>query len=249
MERKKIVKYYCATDGWRTSNPCLTCGAETKELLLPARRGNLYYLRDLDHPVPSVTSVLQVLAKPQLVYWAAKTAAEYALDKPHSSVEEAASSINRVKKGAGNRGTDVHNLVEHEDFTNVPPELSGYIESYKAFKGSMPHEILLSEKIVYTTDWAGKFDRYVKMGSRYGLLDYKTTSDLYPETGIQISTYQHGLWIEDSPGAKGRPWDSPIDFRMGVQLKADGTFAIKEYPDSYQVFQNLLAVYKWQRGE
>lgn len=155
--------------------------------------------------VPSVTTVLQTLAKPALVPWAAKLTATLAVDSLDSwqsmSRDDAISFLknapHRDRSRAALRGTDIHRHAEalvngHAD--DVPDELIPYVESCARFLDSWDIEPLLIETPVFsrTHGYAGEPDLFA-VSDRFGepwLFDYKTGSGIYAETALQLTAYR-----------------------------------------------------------
>lgn len=233
--------YYCKNHGWVVNNPCMACDNPTKEF---ERRGGTYYVADIGRPLTSVTQIISVINKPQLIPWAARTAAKFAFENPTSSLEDAVASTHFVKKSAGKRGGDIHDLILEGKFEEVLPEYQGYIKAYKSFCEAMPRKTILSEKIVYSDTYGGRFDELAEINGKIYLLDYKTNnSGLYPETAYQLSAYKHAKWMEPEYGKKGVEWNHNIQGLLGVHLSADGVFSTREYEDKFEVFQALEKVF------
>lgn len=248
MKRSKIIKYHCATDGWVNSNPCVICGGVTTERVLPARRDGAYFLKDLDYPVPSVTTILKVLAKPGLERWFKTQAAEIAFANPDLDKEGVLREMGKRLVAAGDRGSAAHDAIATG--TAVAPEYQGYLDAYEKFCVAFPHETLLAEKIVYTTEYAGKFDRLIRDATgQLWIVDFKTNNaGLFAETGLQLSAYKHATHLEKEPGLSGEPTFWKAAKLMGVHIAANGTFATQEYPDSYETFLACLSIHQWKEN-
>ena len=111
---------------------------------------------------------------------------------------------------------------------------------------AMPHEIEMAERLVYTKDYAGRFDRVGKTETDRWLIDFKTSSGLYDETGLQLSAYKNARFMEPNPGESGIPLDLTNVKLLGVQLGVDGLFSTREYPDNHGVFLSCLEIYRWK---
>lgn len=247
---KKTTRLYCAEHGWIVTNPCAVCNEVPKEIPVPSRRNGWYYLPDVDHPLRSVTTLIgQVLAKPQLISWAAYEAAKQALMNPYLSASEAANAIYGKKKAGGERGTEVHDLIASGKYEldKIPESLRGYIMAYEKWEQDFPHQIIHVESVVYNNEVAGRLDRLVKtVAGKFGLIDYKTNnSGLYSETGLQLSAYKHMDKIQLEENKPGVSFNLPIDFMHGVLLRSDGTYSVREYNDDYEVFQSFIPIAKW----
>ena len=138
------------------------------------------------------------------------------------------------------------------DIEKVEPSLKPYILAYEKFKRAVPHKVVHSEKVVFSKEYAGRFDAVIEdsVGQRW-LVDWKTSnSGLYDETGLQLSAYLHADFFEPETMAKGVSWaNKDVYGLMGVLLSKDGTFQVREYPDSFETFLACLQIYKWKNGK
>lgn len=162
-------------------------------------------------PVQGVTTLLKEgLPKPALVYWSAKSVAEYVIDNPESVQQlremgrgPAVAALKGVpwqkRDEAGIRGTDVHELAErviHGEQVDVPEHLVEPVEHYVRWLDAFAVEALHTELPVASRRWgyAGKFDAIVRIGrgdwaGRVALLDWKTSKGVYGETALQTAAY------------------------------------------------------------
>lgn len=162
-------------------------------------------------PVPGVTTLLgKGLPKPAIPYWAAKSVAEYVIDNP-AGVEalrgvgrdSAVAALKQVpwtkRDEAAVRGTDVHRLAEeliHGREVDVPEHLVGHVEGYARWLDLFQVEAIHTESAVANRAawYAGTFDAIVRFGAgpwkgRVVLADWKTSSGVYGETGLQTAAY------------------------------------------------------------
>lgn len=168
-------------------------------------------------PIPGVTTLLgKGLPKPALPYWAAKSVAEYVTDEPDSV--EALRQMGRgpmiaALKGvpwekrdtAAVRGTDVHKLAEeliHGREVDVPEHLLAHVEGYAAWLDEFQVEPVYTEHAVANRKWhyAGTFDAVIKFGrgpwaGRTVLADWKTSTSVYGETGLQTAAYARAEFL------------------------------------------------------
>lgn len=248
MRKNQIVKYYCAEHSWCLANPCLVCGKETKELILPARRNDLYYLRGVDRPLPSATSVLKVLAKPGLENWFKSQAAGLAFANPSWSVRDVIAQMGKNLGAAARRGERAHEIISQgAPDEKYEPEIMPYITAYRKFCVAFPHTVEYREKIVYSDTYAGRTDALLRMKNNdLVLVDWKTNnSGLFKETGIQLSLYKHAKFLEPEAGQPGIPIDWSGVRLMGVHVGPDGNFATQEYEDSYEIAEACIKIHQW----
>lgn len=249
MPKKKAMMYRCAEHGWFPVEVCPECGGTLEGM--PKRRNSSYYLASLDHPVPSVTTIIGVINKPALSAWFAKEGARIAFEDPSQTVEDVKRKMEENRVVAADRGSDIHSLISNQRFDRamVPAHLHGYLDAYDQWVKAFPHEIIEREKIVFTEDYGGKFDALIKdTAGKYWMVDYKTNrSGLFAETGLQLSAYKHATMIEREKD-DCVPFEIDVQGLMGVNLQEDGTFATKQYRDDYEIFQAALRLWRWSQG-
>ena len=248
MKKAKKISYCTKCEKWRgTDKECSACKKATLQVDAPRRRGGYYYIPGVRTPLPHVTSILQTIAKPALITWAARIAAESALENPWQSVQEATSSIYRTKGGAAERGKDVHKIIERlikgEKVKNTQVT-KGYVEAYEKFKKDMPHRVIASEKLVYSIKYkyAGTLDYILKLKSGdLVIADFKTGKYIYDEAGLQLAAYKAAL--QEMYPDKKNP-----DRTVVIHLKPDATYTVIEKLAPLTVFLALKRVWEWQEG-
>lgn len=224
----------------------------------PRRRNGWYYLDGRKYV--SVTTVLQALAKPALVPWAARTAAEAIFEHPDEidTAEKAAAAIYRKRDTAADRGSLVHSLAEAAsrgaeiDLVGVPDAARGYAQAFVAWTRAMRPTPLFTEANVYsdrhgyagTTDLIAAFpDRQVR------LVDFKTSGDLYREVALQLEAYRQAEFIVPHVGEAKRIPLPPVAETAAVLLRPDGTFEYRTMRGDLDVFLALLRVWRWMRAK
>lgn len=169
---------------------------------------------------PSVTQIISVIAKPQLMAWYAKVGTE---------------EVKRVLDSTGDIGTQVHDEIFRR-FSNTQPTtsisndasemVSSFWESFvEPFKVT---HIELEKKVVNTEHrYHGTFDGLIEctglikgIGYQKGpiLVDWKTSSGIYDTMGIQLG----GYWLA-TPNA---PKDGLI-VRIGKKKNKKGKYSIQ----------------------
>lgn len=152
------------------------------------------------------------IPKPQLMPWYARQTAQFVYENPLEVerlrtlendpeglmfVKELAKAPDRVRDAAGERGTEVHDYAEqiiHGKAVDVPDDLLPYVEGYLRLIDEWEIEPILTEtSIGNRQDWyAGRFDclgRIGKLGGMVAMLDWKTSRNVYGETGLQTAGY------------------------------------------------------------
>jgi hypothetical protein len=167
--------------------------------------------------------------KPNLIYWAGKTVAEFVKDNPlevelfrqkhgiapaegepvFDMVKELASQPNKIRDAAGERGTEIHDYAEkllHGQPVVIPPELLPYVEGYLQLIDAWDIRPILTETSVGNrANWhAGRLDSIVEIGALGNvrvLLDWKTSRGVYGETALQTAAYKKSEFyvLDDQP--------------------------------------------------
>lgn len=127
------------------------------------------------------------------------------------------------------------------DVESLDPALAPYLEAYKKFKADYHVNIIHDELKVYSKLWGfcGRLDKYAEAMQKYGIIDLKTGSSIYPATAIQTGLYEVGAKEEHK---------LKVQFRMCVHLKGDATYSIHGYKDKQDIQVGLAAVqtYHWK---
>jgi len=184
--------------------------------------------------VPGVTTLLSKgLPKPALVNWAARTAAEYAVDNwdalTAASVSERLEQIrnapNANKNAAALRGTKLHDAaqqLQEQGVVDVDPEQLPLVESYLAFCTAWDLHAEYVESAVYsvTHGYAGTLDLIATLndGKRW-LLDLKTSKGVYGDMALQQAAYRYAEYLADGDEHIPMP---QVDAVGIVHVRADG---------------------------
>lgn len=158
--------------------------------------------------LPSVTSILGVLAKPALQDWLIRNAVTAVVTAPDVPGESLDAKITRVldterqqdqeSQIAMDRGTQIHDGLERlAKGEPVDPELLPWIEpAWNSLKSV--GTVLASEKILVGEGYAGKTDLILENDFWTTIIDFKSTKRLpdkgaYPEHSMQASAYCKAL--------------------------------------------------------
>lgn len=213
-------------------------------------------------PIPGVTTLLKGIPKPALVYWSARTVAEYVADNPDQIDALRAMGrgpmVNALKgvpwearDRAAVRGTDVHTLAEqlvHGETVEVPEHLAGYVEGYVEWLNRVDPEVVWTERpVVNRQHWyAGTADALLRVDGRLLLADWKTSSGAYGEYACQVAAYANAEHYVDLDGYE-QPMPT-IDGCMVVHITDTGTTA-HEVTDPAAAFRDFLHAAWIQRAE
>lgn len=214
---------------------------------VPKRRAG-YYVLD-DHRVyPSITTILQVIAKPQLIYWSAKVTAEALMEDPTLDLDEAIATGKRKKESAGDVGTTIHSWAEAYKrgapltAESLPESIRGYGEGFLAWVKADQPKIFHNELEVYNDrhQIAGKTDMIAMIRGKMAVVDIKTSKGIYPEYGLQLSAYRECInsMGGDIPG---------VEDLWILHLKADGNYEFRRMDEPFEVFLAAKRLWQWTR--
>ena len=187
------------------------------------RGGSRFYVHPQTHEkVPGVTSVINMLPKPWLRYWAAKLVAEEAVRdvqalstlveyNSEGAVDYLKRAPDRVIRKAARTGSAAHEVFEqmalgHEpDYTALDAELEPFARHFNEFLQAAQPEFMHLEETVWSEseEYAGSFDAIATIGGETVFLDWKTTrSGIHPEVGIQLAAYRNAEYILTQDGSR-----------------------------------------------
>lgn len=237
------------------------------------RRGGsrLYVHPESAEKVPGVTSILNMLPKGFLKFWASKSAAQYAVDNlgavvslamndPSAAVDLIKRAPDRDTAQAAEAGTDVHDLFERmargETLGRVHPQLQPYVEIFRGFEQQFKPEFLFLEETIWseTHGYAGSFDWLARVtdpatGEQMTALgDWKTTrSGVHEEVALQITAYAKADYIIRPDG--GKVPIPQIDGGLVVHARPEGGQVVPARigDDLFDVFLALRQVWEYDR--
>lgn len=227
-----------------------------KAQTFPRRRNGFYYLNGRRYV--SVTTVLEVLAKPALIHWAARTAASLVLADPdtYDTAQRAAGGIYAARDKAADRGTLIHSFAEALargatlDTDGLPDAVRGYGKAFVSWTQTVRPVPLFTEANVYSDQhgYAGTTDLIAAFPDKQiRLVDFKTGSAIYPEVGLQMEAYRACEFIV--PHVNGDATRTipvpPVAETAVVLLREDGTFEYRTMRGDLRVFLALKHVYEW----
>lgn len=208
------------------------------------------------------TTILGILAKPALIQWSANMAVDFIKDNfkgelTEELLKEAKTAHRKKKEEAGQKGTDVHTMIE--DWIALAIKSNGGV-----FEGEMPivedaeakqlaHfwnwavsnkvKFLESEKTLYSKKYflGGIVDILCEIDGEVWIADIKTGSGIYPEHFAQMAGYE--LMLNEMG------YDKTIKGHIVLNLKKDGKFEEKRSvstEDAKDFFLACVQVYRLQ---
>lgn len=216
--------------------------------------------------VPGVTSVLGMLPKGFLKFWAAKMVAEAAVEmlpelvglavkgQQQAAVDMLKRSPDRNTKKAADAGTEVHDLYERlargEKAGRLHPDLEPYARHFGNFLDRMQPKFLYLEETVWSTThgYAGSFDCIAEIDGEIAVGDWKTTrSGVHAEVAIQLAAYRHADFIVGPNGEELPLPKITQGFVLHVRPEAGKVVPAECGPEIFEVFKHLLHVFRWER--
>ena len=222
--------------------------------------------------LPSVTTILDVIAKPALGPWYAKEERRYfeaamleVLARPGgrdpefvlSAVAEAVTGVkaaDRERQKAAAIGTAVHAGIEWhlrtrlgEDAGIEPrlPEAAIWaVESWKDWARGVDLQPLAIERAVYCElcGYAGTLDLYARVAGVFSVIDWKSGRAIYPEAFLQNVAYRHAA------ERLGLPSEQGLIVRL-PKLIDDPAWEVMTVPETVTLADFLAAgsLWRWQR--
>lgn len=203
--------------------------------------------------VPGVTTILQCIAKPALIPWAAGMASDHwlkaiqdgRLDYPVIH-KEAKGAHRRKASEAADSGTNVHEYAEAFLKGQKLPEVKSDaawkgIEAFHQWMNAHNVKMLASERRIFSKEYyyAGTCDFVGEVDGEICVGDFKTSSGIYPEMRFQTAAYQHALQEE-----KGMLFPKRLIIRFD---KKTGEFEAKSFLDfelDFLGFRSALQLHK-----
>ncbi len=219
--------------------------------------------------LPSVTTVLDVIAKPGLAPWYAKQERQYfetamleVLSRPGArdpeyvlaAVVEAVSGVkaaDRERQRASAIGAAVHAGIEWQLRTTpgedaglepcLPEAAAWALESWKDWASNVALEPLAIERTVHchSCGYAGTLDLYARVKGVLTVLDWKSGKAIYPEAFLQNVAYRHAAKRLGMPSAQGLIVRLP-------KLVTDPAWEVMPVPTTLAIEDFLAAMRLWR---
>lgn len=219
--------------------------------------------------VDGVTTLIsQGMPKPALMYWSARTVAEYVADATDEQLDQLrqlgrsgmVAALKEVPWGkrdaAAAKGTEVHGYAEHlarGEEVEVPEHIAGHVESAVAFLDDYQVNAIRLEAPIGSRRWryAGTCDLLADVtlpdGQRVrAVLDYKTSgSGIWPDVALQLAAYRNAEIYLDTDGVEQQVADLGLsETAYAVWLRADGydVYPVNAGEQPFKAFQHLAYV-------
>lgn len=211
--------------------------------------------------VPGVTTPLGIINKEWMGPWVAKMCGEYVADnlKPGASLDEIEiQDFIKSMKGSWRRksataaaiGTMVHEWAEKhakglKPAMPVNPKIRNGVEAYLDWLKQ--HEIVFraNERRIYSRQYryAGTVDAIGYVDGQLSVIDFKTSSGIYPEMAWQTAAYQHALQEEF-----GKPFERRWIIRFDKEGGGFESEAFDNFDADFEVFRTALSLWRQVKG-
>lgn len=215
--------------------------------------------------VPGVTSVVGMLPKEFLRYWAAKEVAQTAVDElgtivsmvlrdPAAAVDHLKKSPDRNTRKAADTGTAAHDLFERmakgETVGRVHPDLEPFVRHFDEFMTVAKPEYHFMEETVWSDKhkYAGSFDAFATIDGEKVWIDNKTTrSGIHEEVGIQLAAYRYAEYILRPDGS--RVPMPKADGAAVLHVRPEGwkLVPVKADEEMFEIFLHLREVFRYDK--
>lgn len=212
------------------------------------RRTNVTDARKLGL-LPSPTTVLKQLAKPQLVNWQIEQGCLAVLTSPRRDGEQLDAFVHRVlhedreqdaeRDAAADMGTEIHNAIECAlkglpCNPNLLPYVNAVLEKIKPLG-----RVMFTEKILVGDGYAGRTDAGMENDTTITVLDFKGCNALpkapYDEHKMQMAAYAAAL------GNTGDKIVQCANVYINRNIPGEvSVYPIWNWQDEYQKFRLLL---------
>lgn len=215
-----------------------------------------FYTRD-GNSVQGVTSILNVIDKPGLPFWAVSVATKYIQNKlTHGQytkediqkiLDDSRREHERIRNQAAQSGREIHKVAEniilgtkYEAFKD--PEVEGKIQSFNSFIQEKQVEFIDTERVVYSEEYnfCGTFDFTCKIAGKKYLGDLKTGKAIHTKFFLQTAAYQQALFEETG---------EQLDGRCILRVGKDGYELVfrdnKSLEGDYEAFKSALLLSRW----
>jgi hypothetical protein len=200
------------------------------------------------YQVDGVTSVLQIINKPALMYWAVNMALEHIGSnlKPGQALDEVqlkklladAKIAHRAKStDAADIGTMIHEWIEKwitgkKPETPINVQMKQATDSFLKWVDDNNVKFVDSERMVYSKKWgyAGTLDFTATIGKEFVIGDIKTSTGIWDEYWLQVAAYEQAFREEFA--------DKDVARAVIVRVGKDASLEIK---DSVDYKKNVMA--------
>jgi hypothetical protein len=234
------------------------------------RGGSRFYIDPDDGAikVPGVTSVGGMLPKDFLTFWAAKEAAEAAVNNwdivselvkrdPKGAIDYLKNAHRRKSTAASDLGSAAHDLFERMargetiNTRHVHVDVKPHVRWFAEFLQEVQPEFLYLEETVWsdTHRYAGSFDAIAVVDGETVVLDWKTSKSVYDSVALQLSAYRYADRIILASDGSSIPVPEMAGGAV-LHVRPEGWqfVPVKCDREIYETFLHLRGVFDWEAG-
>jgi hypothetical protein len=232
------------------------------------RGGSRFYIDPSDGrvKVPGVTSVVGMLPKEFLTFWAAKEAAEAAVNNwdivselakrdPQGAIDYLKNAHRRKSHAAADLGSGAHDIFERMargerlNMRHVHADLKPFVRWFGEFLDQVQPRFLYLEETVWsdTYGYAGSFDAVAEIDDEIVGIDWKTSKAVYESVALQLSAYRYAdriILAETGESVPMPEWSGGAV----LHVRAEGWQLVKVAcgPDVFEHFKSLRHTFDWE---
>jgi len=210
--------------------------------------------------VPSVTTIMNIIAKPGLIGWSARQAAQYAVSNWCSlsdmpvvyRTKEIAEAHQRTAQAAADKGDLVHDMIDKWSkgvIMEPPKAIKGQVNQYVNFMMTEKPKFIENEVTVWsrTHGFAGTADWIAELDGKIVIGDNKTGKRIYPEVGLQLSALRHADFIIREDGEEVPM--PPIEDMLVLHIRPRSYKLVRVTDDeaNWSSFLAARTIYDWIR--
>lgn len=234
--------------------------------------GRFYHKPGSQHLVPSITNVINKLAKPGIAYWGYKQCGLYVAEELDAlmALKDRSAIVDLVKNAprrstdkSSNRGDTVHDWIDRRVRTGGKEPTDEQISAHEdasarnmwrhflALEEAYKIEWVLSETTVWSDQYggyAGTIDWMAKVLGFMTLGDTKTGNNIYPSVGMQLAAAFYADYAFDD---NGNQFELPKAERFAaLHLRPQGARLnpIENMEENFKSFVGLRAAFEWEEN-
>jgi len=231
------------------------------------RSGSRFYVSPDDKTLkyPGVTSVLGMLPKDFLRYWAAKMVAQEAVEDvgtlvsmvlrdPAAAQDHLKKAPDRFTRKAADTGTAAHDYFERmargETLGRVHPDVEPFVRHFGEFLDVVKPDMHMMEETVWsdTHQYAGSFDGFGTIDGVPLWLDWKTTrSGVHEEVGLQLAAYRYADRIIRADGDSVPMPEAQGGAVLHVRPEGWKLVPVKADEQSFELFLHLREMFRYEK--
>lgn len=238
------------------------------------RNGARFYVNPDDaRKFPGVTSVVDMLPKPFLTRWAAKSVAEFAVQhraaylglvdagEPEAAVNLLKDAPWRDTRASARTGDAAHKAFEAmaegrtaaeaiAESEAEPDEVGPFARHFEEFLQEFSPEFLFMEEAVWsdTHAYAGSFDALMSVDGIKVWVDWKTTrSGVHAQVALQLAAYSRADFILRGDGSRVPLPKADKAACLLVRPEGWSLTPVRIDDDVFEAFLHLRGVFDWDK--